>query len=151
MRSVFLRGPMVERGAKWVGFSAGCSSTVLLFSCCYAEPLPECPKLLDVSQTVLVAPDMWAQVPYTGPQRLERVTVNNSAERSELRPDSVRETSGEAVFIWDVSDVESLWQQCVYSGTSARLVRPITGSRERCEVVLKSPHAGDVQIAARCD
>ena len=116
-----------------------------------AGPLPSCPSLLAVSQSAQAPPKDWTHVPYSGSQRLSRITFRLSTDPGELRPDDERNTAGRRTFVWNVEALKGLEQVCEYTGTLARLVRPVPGSVKRCEVEINSVAKGSATMSSRCD
>jgi hypothetical protein len=116
-----------------------------------AGPLPSCPPLLTVSQSAQSPSKDFTQVPYSGSQRLSRITFRLSTDPGELRPDDEHNTAGRRTFIWNVEGLKGLEQVCEYTGTLVRLVRPVRGSVKRCEVEINSPSKGVAAMSSRCD
>jgi hypothetical protein len=142
---------MVSRILKVIAIlSAVCIFAMLAPSYFKAAALPECPQLLKVSQTAQSVPEDWTQVPFVGTQRLVRITFRLSVDPGELRPDDERDVQGERVFIWNVEGMNHLEQVCEYSGTLARLVRPVPGDVRRCEVKVNNATPGALRVSARC-
>lgn len=121
-----------------------------MFEICHAAPLPECPPTLAISQAAQAAPDGWESVPYSGAQRLARITFKLSADPGELRHDEERTKSGKKVLTWHVEGLTGLEQICVYSGTLARLSRPVAGTVSRCEVHEEKLASGGVKMTGEC-
>ena len=69
--------------------------------------------------------DGWKPVPYSGRQRLSRITFKLHSDPGELRPDEETGKAGEQILIWNVEGMNEPEQICEYSGTLARLSHPI--------------------------
>jgi hypothetical protein len=121
-----------------------------VFGICNAAPLPECPPTILVAQLAQAAPDGWALVPYSGEQRLARITFKLRSDSGELRPDEEMGKAGKQMLTWNVEGLKELEQICVYSGTLARLSRPIADAVSRCEVRESKLPSGAVQITSKC-
>ena len=96
------------------------------------------------------APDGWAQVPYSGAQRLAHITFKLRSDPGELRPDEEIGKAGKQTLIWNVEGMKDLEQICVYSGTLVRLSRPVAGVVDRCEVRETKLLGGGFQIMSEC-
>jgi hypothetical protein len=115
-----------------------------------ADPLPECPPLIEVMQEVRNPPEGWSSVSPSGRQRLARVTFKLAADSGELHPDVERDAGGHHTMTWTVAGMNGLLLVCEYGGTLARLTRPVNGAVKQCEVVLSSTKPTSVPISAQC-
>jgi len=139
---------MVNRISKI--FAACCVASAFSAGICNAAPLLECPQTLLVSQTVQTTPDGWSAMPYSGPLLLRRITFNMGSDYGELRPDDEKEKGEKRMLIWDVKGIKDLEQVCEYSGTLARLTRPVTGIVTRCEVQEIRAAGSPVRFSGGC-
>ena len=134
-------------------FAACCvASTIAAFApaICNAATLPECPQTIVASQTVQITPEGWNALPYSGPQRLMRITFKLRPDSGELPPDEEKEKGGKQILVWDVKGLKELEQICEYSGTLARLTRPVTGIVTRCEVQEIRSAGSPVRFSGGC-
>jgi hypothetical protein len=135
------------------GFVPGCTLLAIfmfVFGVCNAKSLPECPQTISVLQATQAAPDGWEQVPYSGSQRLARITFRLRSDTGELRPDEEKVIAGKQTLIWNVDGMTELEQICVYAGTLARLSRSVSGVVHRCEVREAKTPAGSLRITSEC-
>lgn len=119
-------------------------------SACHATPLPECPPSLVVAQSVQSAPEGWEQTPYSGRQRLARITFKLRADAGELRPDEEAHKGGKRTLVWQVQGLKELVQICAYTGTLAVVSRPVTGVVTRCAVTEAKLPSGGLRLSAEC-
>jgi hypothetical protein len=123
---------------------------IVVFGTCNAAPLPECPQTISVAQVAQAAPKGWEEVPYSGVQRLARITFKLRSDSGELRPDEERGKTGQQTLIWNVDGMKDLEQICVYSGTLARLSRLVADAVSRCEVREAKLPGGAFHITSEC-
>lgn len=117
---------------------------------CNAESLPDCPQTLVVAQTAKAIPEGWEGVPYAGTQRLARITFKLRSDPGELRPDEDSVGGGKRILIRAVDGMKDIEQICVYTGTLARLSRPVPSAVTRCEVHEEKVSGGPPRLTANC-
>lgn len=117
---------------------------------CEAAPLPDCPPTILVSETILSNPNGWDKAPYTGNQRLVRITFKLHSDPGELRPDEEYNQNGNQILIWNVEGMKELEQICTYTGTLVRLSRPVKGTVSHCKVQVTKSSGASPGISAEC-
>lgn len=110
------------------------ASVLVGISCSFAisAPLPDCPKILSVSEVAQSSPTGWDQSSYSVARIFNRVSFKAHSDAGELRPDDEKGKPGNRLLMWDVDGIKGLEQVCAYAGTVARLTRSVSGYFKVC-------------------
>ncbi len=113
----------------------------LLFpTCAIARPATfECPKVIDIQQTVTGADSAWERVPDTGllPASLMTIAVytGHPSESGSLVPDSNKRNAQAEVTIWRLPrDSAPYWMACVYANSRTLLAKQIPAEAKQCSL-----------------
>lgn len=124
---------------------------------CWATSYPiECPQTLDVKSTA-TPPAGWQVVNSGSANTLDRIGFYSGppAERASLVPDKSQNKMGESKDIWTFSPnaAETIWAECVYTGTTLTIAKPMEHGVTTCEVRYKTTRAGSrlSVIKAQCE